>query len=492
VRPIFAIFLLIFSIAFGQQGKSVQIRSSDKQDPSNRPIAASRAGSSEDIREASSCAGDDIGAKINACIATLPKASDGHRTGTIMLPNTIERPELASWTTEVHMSSGVNLIGRGSGISQFTCTAPVCLFMDEHERQGGKTEFSFAPERSDTWSDFTINGANLPNQEIIRMWDRNNLTMTHIHVDNSNGPGGSCLHLESHSYWTERNVFQDITTLYSCRIAWRLTNESSNPNALPSFGFNRFLDIRMNPTDGDGFGQRGFSIEDKVYFYNSFIRLIANAAGPKYSELFHLQDEGKVFYNTLNVDGEGGLKYIINLASPTTGFTYYGHVNLFGNAYHVTPGAFLTHYGDDGGNGPSIPLKAANGIESLRAIPLSPGTNLDSVSSCGSFFGTNLRNAPAESGTHIVSIQTVCTGEPNLSLLQIAYETANTQAKPRVWQRVKDAGKWGTWREQAWADQQWNSIPAANHVVCIKNAGPPVSLGYCSTRPDASGACSCN
>jgi hypothetical protein len=33
---------------------------------------------------------------------------------------------------------------------------------------------------------------------------------------------------------------------------------------------------------------------------------------------------------------------------------------------------------------------------------------------------------------------------------------------------------------------------AAGHVACIKAIGPPVEIGSCSTRPDATGACSCN
>jgi hypothetical protein len=32
----------------------------------------------------------------------------------------------------------------------------------------------------------------------------------------------------------------------------------------------------------------------------------------------------------------------------------------------------------------------------------------------------------------------------------------------------------------------------AGHVACIKAIGPPVQIGSCSTRPDATGACSCN
>ncbi len=33
---------------------------------------------------------------------------------------------------------------------------------------------------------------------------------------------------------------------------------------------------------------------------------------------------------------------------------------------------------------------------------------------------------------------------------------------------------------------------AAGHVACIKAIGPPVQIGSCSTRPDTTGACSCN
>jgi hypothetical protein len=33
---------------------------------------------------------------------------------------------------------------------------------------------------------------------------------------------------------------------------------------------------------------------------------------------------------------------------------------------------------------------------------------------------------------------------------------------------------------------------AAGHVACIKAVGPPVQIGSCSTRPDSTGACSCN
>jgi hypothetical protein len=34
--------------------------------------------------------------------------------------------------------------------------------------------------------------------------------------------------------------------------------------------------------------------------------------------------------------------------------------------------------------------------------------------------------------------------------------------------------------------------PTVNHAACIKAAGPPVVIGYCSTVVDSSGACTCN
>jgi hypothetical protein len=34
--------------------------------------------------------------------------------------------------------------------------------------------------------------------------------------------------------------------------------------------------------------------------------------------------------------------------------------------------------------------------------------------------------------------------------------------------------------------------PTAGHAACIKSAGPPVVIGFCSTQPDSGGACTCN
>ena len=39
---------------------------------------------------------------------------------------------------------------------------------------------------------------------------------------------------------------------------------------------------------------------------------------------------------------------------------------------------------------------------------------------------------------------------------------------------------------------QTGGAPLAGHGACIKSAGPPVVIGYCSTALDASGACACN
>lgn len=440
---------------------------------------------------ASQCSGADIGAKIQDCWSKLPiDPTEGHHIGTIILPNTKVDTADATWSTTVHISSGVSLIGTGITTSVFNCTASVCLFTDNSDPQFSQTPYSFMPFWGDTYSDFTIDGNNSSGQDLILMWDRNHLTMKHVYLDDSHDAGGSCVHMDTHNYWTERNEFLDVTTGYDCHIGFRLTNSASNPNALPSFGYNRFLDIRMNPTDQSGYGSYGFSVENKAYFYNSFIRAIANAAGGTYSELFHLQDQAVMLDDTLNIDGEGPLKYVVNESSASNGFVYYGHLNLCCNVSNFAAGSYYKHYIDDGGNSADTPSLSHNGYESETAVSLASGYDLNLVTNCGTFVGNGLQNAPAEIGSSFAIITVQCTtGTPYLN--QTIYQMESTGLVPHVWHRVRDNNTWGSWIPAVMGNQ----MPSynANHVVCMKSNTPyPVVLGYCSTQPDASGSCTCN
>jgi hypothetical protein len=456
---------------------------------------ASSKTSPDNVRYASSCPGADIGAKINACAALLPADAKGHKTGTIILPNTNADASYAKWSTEARIGPGVSLIGQGVYVSHFDCTAQICLLGDASDPDG---EYGFTVSTSDYWTGFSITGAGnkIAGQEIIALYDRVNLTVMNVWADGSYSRTGSCIHLRTKNYWTERNTFISVATYYGCKIGWRFTADATNPNPLPSFGYNRFLDIRANPNDVvDPTGETAVSIEDNSYFYNSTVRLTVNVdthGGPRNSIVVHLQDTAKFLANELHLSGEGPAKYLIDLSSSHNAFVYYGQINFANATNRFTAGSVVTHYLDDGGNGPAVPITSWNGIESLQPVELPSGTNLDTVSSCGYFTGTNLQNAPSAVGSHHLRIETICGGNPNTYRTQIAYQMENTDGKPRVWQRVEDAGKWGAWREQAWTDQQWDSPPKVNHTVCVKIAGPPVTLGYCSTQPDGSGACRCN
>ncbi len=62
---------------------------------------------------------------------------------------------------------------------------------------------------------------------------------------------------------------------------------------------------------------------------------------------------------------------------------------------------------------------------------------------------------------------------PNQSRIDISYDSTN-EAPPTV------------------SGLPQTGSPLAGHGACIKSAGPPVLIGYCSTALDASGSCTCN
>ena len=91
----------------------------------NSQISTAWPASIDGVLYADHCAGSDIGAKINACVALLPVTTkefqSGYRAGTIILPNTVAEPAMARWSTPVVLGPGVNLAGQGLFASYFFC-----------------------------------------------------------------------------------------------------------------------------------------------------------------------------------------------------------------------------------------------------------------------------------------------------------------------------------------------------------------------------------
>jgi len=449
---------------------------------------------------ADQCSGADMGARINSCVALLPTVSSGYKVGTIILPNTTSNPSMTVWSTTAVLGPGVNLLGQGVLASAFTCTATSCL---QHNASGScilpaqcpnetsGSEYAHTVGVSAVWQGFTITGTGgASSQDIIELIDAQNLTLRDMGVDGGSSPGSSCIHLHDYKWWTERNTFENVSTLYGCAIGWRFTADASNPNQPhPSFGYNRFLDIKANPNNG----QTGFSMEGNSYIYNCTFRMTINVdqTGNPASVMIHMQDGAEFYENELHMFGEGPSRYVLQLGS-TNEFTYMGQINVGPQTNSIAVGAVLIHWGDDGGFGPDTATAFSHAIYSAVGNAIASGEDMNTITACGYYQGSGLRNTPSAIGVKFLKFETVCSNASGY-ITQNAYMTTfTTGQQTRQWQRVRDSGTWGAWREVVWQDELSTATPVANHAVCVKKVGPPITFGYCSTVVGTSGACTCN
>jgi hypothetical protein len=132
----------------------------------------------------------------------------------------------------------------------------------------------------------TINGVGIHAGEIV------GAHFDDLEIFGFNGANGAALWLDNaHAgtpgvgTWTERNVFTKVHLANSTKLL-RFTVEAGND----SFGYNRMLDVRLNPTaPGTTYG---VSLENKANVYNGTYRFTINNSG-KGDSVFHLQDTAR-------------------------------------------------------------------------------------------------------------------------------------------------------------------------------------------------------
>lgn len=251
---------------------------------------------------ADTCAGSDIGAKIMSCRNSLPLAN-GYHVGTIILPNTAAETSLQQWSTAVILGPGVNLTGQGLFASSFSCTVSNgdCLAYDA-SGSGGTNAHTVYPNT--VYQGFAITGSSTsPPLNIFDFKDAQGVTLRDIAADGAYMGTGACFLLQNINWWTERNLFENVSTLYNCNIGFRFTVVGSHT----SFGYNRLLDVQTNPvadqnnpvTGSHTWSQTAFSFESSSYFYNSTFRATVNVGlgnpGATGAKVIHMQDTAKVY-----------------------------------------------------------------------------------------------------------------------------------------------------------------------------------------------------
>lgn len=295
--------------------------------------------------QATSCGtGYDIGALINACLSSgmIPTATDGLQVGTILLPNTsVPRTKGGSlpnwvWATPVVLGPGVNLVGQGLLATYIECTVGGgdCLTYDATQLSGPHNQTS---NPGSVWTGFTLTGYkplgwSEPGYEgtiyplnLFHFKDARGLTLRDVAAD---GATGTCFLFENVNYWTERNLFDNVSSMYNCPTGWRFKVTSSKYN---SFGYNRFLDVQLNLYGS----QTGFSFENNGNFYNSTLRATINKCSTAKgiaTKVLHMQDTAQIVSSELHVYAEdscgnypGG--NFLDITSSSNVLTYFGEIN---------------------------------------------------------------------------------------------------------------------------------------------------------------------
>ncbi len=420
---------------------------------------------------ADKCAGSDIGMKINSCAALLP-LSGGYHVGTIILPNTSNDTADASWATTVHIGPGVNLTGQGLLASSFHCTASGDCLLHDASASGGV--YGHTTGVTSVYQGFTITGSGAAGQNIFHFKDAQSLTVRDVGADGATAAGSSCFLLHDVNWWTERNTFSNVSTLYGCAIGWRFISDAGNPyQPHPSFGYNRFLDIKANPNNG----QTAFSFEGNSYIYAGTYRITVNSDGPG-NTIIHMQDGAEFYLNELHFMGETAspIGKLLDITSSSNDFTYFGDFEFTGLASTIAAGAVVTHYLDAGGYSPQYPNKTWYAITSVYAEQLGTGINLNNISTCGRYEGSGSPNTPTAIGNRFYRLDVVCGGEGGQHnyLTQIIYAAQFTFGVNKVFYRVRDNGVWYPWREMGFK----TDLPTAGTTQALPSAA--IAAGACT------------
>lgn len=455
----------------GAPGQAVVVNSTENQTVIQPAGTTFRPNSLDFVLYADTCPGTDIGMKINSCAALLP-LSGGYHVGTIMLPNTSNDIADASWATTVHLGPGVNLTGQGLLASSFHCTvAGDCLL---HDASGKTGTYAHTVVVNAVYQGFTITGNGATGQNIFHFKDAVNLTVRDVGADGATAAGSACFLLHDVNYWTERNTFSNVSTLYGCAIGWRFISDASNPyNPHPSFGYNRFLDIKANPNNG----QTAFSFENNSFIYAGTYRITVNSDGPG-NTIIHMQDGAEFYLNELHFMGETSspVGTLLDIASSSNQFTYFGDFEFTGLASRFAPGAVVTHYLDAAGYSPQVPNGTRYTINSTYAEQIASESNLNNVTKCGKYEGSGSTNTPGGIGSQFYRLDVVCGGEGGHQnyLTQIIYAAQFTFGVNEVFYRVRDNSVWYPWRELGFK----TDLPLAGTTQALPSAAIPA--GTCT------------
>jgi hypothetical protein len=356
-----------------------------------------------------------------------------------------------------------------------------CLTVDQ-SAPTGSGEFAHTVNSSSKLENFVIEGNGAAGQSIIKFKDAQGVAVHNVVADGATDAGQACYWMEDVNWWTERNTFIDDSSGYNCNIGWRFTSEAST-SPHPSFGYNRFLDIKFNTAGA----QKAFSIENNSFLYSGTYRITGNKGGVD-SIIWFMSGKAAFYENELQFQGEenGSGGYFLDITSGSNRFTYWGNIVWGGGTPNsIAPGAIVMHWLDSN-YFTSAPNFLQNSLTWGSAYTLPNGHDLNSARSCGNYEVTSPRNGPPVSPPNaLLHLQVVCAGSAGQGYVeQLVYQANYNNRIPLIFQRNLVGGSWS-----AWYTVYNGAAGSTDHLTCWKAPG---LIGFCSSAVRTDGTCTCN
>lgn len=417
----------------------------------------------------------DYGAAINTILAACPTTST-YQQCEIRLP----RVSSGTWSTAVTITSpGVSIIGQGVYASSFSCSVNgSCLTVSTS---------AFSIQQAGRFEGFGISGTGTANGVGLHIAGVIGATFDQIELQNFTGGSGTGLWLDNSvaSTWTERNLFASVH-IYNCNKLIRFSVESGDA----SFGYNRMFDVRLNPNGS----QTAVSIENNANVYGGTYRFTINLGGS--TNTVWSQTGTSIFQSELHLNGEQN----------GTG----------GTMFNIASGAAFLPAAPDGTWAGSLPSSTFTGTYNITlgpevntGNPMIPGamayiynpveiTNTG-VTATNQIFGAF--DGSLTSGNSVY-LQLGQEGSAYDAMqLGFSYAGGHGSSSNSLWLGISGeasctltpVGKWNCpLLMENGANVPTTVTPTPGQAACIKSAGPPVVIGYCSTVVGSTGACTCN
>jgi hypothetical protein len=357
--------------------------------------AGSGSGSGVGLVNATGFGGADIGAKVNAAIASLPTVTQNSQTwtqGVVLIPagnyTFSTTMNLNSPYLDLHCEQGAILTYTGSGDAiRILPSVQISGAATTQPNQGPSVENCSIYNQSST----AVSG--------IHAGDISKIHLTNVAVNNFTGTATSAAYwFDNTVSFTEGMALQDITSTNNS-IAIRFTN-TAGTSFSDSFGYSSIRGFRAEVRTN----QIGFSVENNTFLYHSFIDAIVEPVDST-GIVMSVSGTGKVGGNAgddtiflrgecVNASGSCTGATLLKLGA-TTQFVANGFMNGLGTTMtiNVASGAVLTWNGTTELNqsGYNIGWSADNSIR----MRFNSATDL-------SFFGNNVRLA----GNYVVGWST--------------------------------------------------------------------------------------